>query len=118
MPEMQVLQAESGFALFVNGILNATQQDAQATARSLEQMLQQVYGQAVDVRLVYNPTFATGNEFWIPIKECVRYAQAVDGILLRVTAVPTYFFPFRALWQRKTCAATVGGVPSNMLLAL
>lgn len=101
MPEMQVLHAESGFALFVNGILNATQQDAQATAESLEQMLQQEYGQDVSVRLIYNPTFATGNEFWIYIKEGVRCAQAIDGILLHVTAVLTYFFPFRALWQRK-----------------
>ncbi|DBB13740.1 TPA: hypothetical protein ACH3X3_000748 [Trebouxia sp. C0006] len=81
-----VLQAGSGFALFVNGILNATQQDAQATARSLEQMLQQVCGQAVDVELVYNPTFATGNEFWIHIKEGVRALWQRKPVLLLLVA--------------------------------
>lgn len=81
-----VLHAESGFALFVNGILNATQQDAQATAESLEQMLQQEYGQDVSVRLIYNPTFATGNEFWIYIKEGVRALWQRKPVLLLLVA--------------------------------
>ncbi|KAL0054450.1 hypothetical protein WJX82_009043 [Trebouxia sp. C0006] len=103
-----VLQAGSGFALFVNGILNATQQDAQATARSLEQMLQQVCGQAVDVELVYNPTFATGNEFWIHIKEGVRALWQRKPVLLLLPALRQTFWrnlknggkgpPFKQVW--------------------
>jgi len=65
MLQMQVLQAGSCNALYANGICNETQQHAQDTATSLEQMLLHVSGQQINVRLVYNPTFKTGNELWI-----------------------------------------------------